>query len=225
MPDQLNPQSSSLCDAASAVPPPDVAYYLLSVFMQYCQTNYFYIDERSFRSKLRGFYSFPTNVTASDAPWLATILLVCAVGTQFAHLGASSELNDAQTGESHAEDDKTALAWYHAARRLIPEIMAVATTESVQAFVLLGVFTRMTLSIRFDFTLTPIEVPLDAAGVACTYLGIAIRIATQMNMHRQCPRNREPQQAELCRKIWWTAYTLERFVPHRSVPEVDLIYK
>lgn len=54
--------------------------------------------------------------------------------------------------------------------------------------------------------------PVDAAGLSCTYLGIAIKIATQNGMHLKYDKHLEPREMEMRRRIWWTVYTLERLV-------------
>lgn len=127
--------------------------------------------------------------------------MMFAVGTQFAHLSSMpdehgpAELSTGQE-DTHSADDAVVLAFYHSAARLIPDVIAAASIDSVQAFLLLGVY----------------ALPIDAAGLSCTYLGIAIRIATQNGMHRRYHKNLEPRQVELRNRIWWTAFTLERSV-------------
>ncbi|KAF2180860.1 hypothetical protein K469DRAFT_729574 [Zopfia rhizophila CBS 207.26] len=196
---QLQSKPSLVADAVTLFLPTEVAYFLSGVFFDFAQTNYSYVDEHFLRDKLRGFYSSSLDLDIVDASWVCTVLLMFAIGTQFAHLSSkndedSSEGASAQHDNTQSTDDQLALAFYHRASKLIPDVIAAASIESVQAFLLLGVY----------------ALPIDAAGLSCTYFGIAIRIAMQNGMHRKHHTNLEPRQIELRRRIWWTAYTLER---------------
>ncbi|EON68772.1 hypothetical protein W97_08030 [Coniosporium apollinis CBS 100218] len=188
-----------IVDATASFPPAGIAYFLFDVFFDYAQTNYSYVDECSLRQKLQDFYTLTPVLGTHDAPWICTVLMMFAVGTQFAHLSSrphehhSVELSTGQE-DAHSADDAVVLTFYHSASRLIPDVIAAASIDSVQAFLLLGVY----------------ALPIDAAGLSCTYLGIAIRIATQNGMHRRYHKYLEPRQIELRNRIWWTAFTLER---------------
>ncbi|KAF9629126.1 hypothetical protein BFW01_g10329 [Lasiodiplodia theobromae] len=187
---KLRSQASVVIDAVSSFPPAEVAAFLADVFFKFAQTNYSYVDEQTLRQKLGRFYSLSPEIDINDAPWVCTILMIFAIGTQFAHLSSSAE-----DGTDHGADDILALEFYHKASGLISDVIAVASIESVQAFLLLGVYT----------------LPIDAAGLSCTYLGIAIKIATQNGMHRKHHKTLASRQVELRRRLWWTAYTLERY--------------
>ncbi|KAJ9635494.1 hypothetical protein H2199_008497 [Coniosporium tulheliwenetii] len=159
-------------DAATSFPPAEVAYFLFDVFFDYAQTNYSYVDEYSLRQKLQDFYTLTPVLGTHDAPWICTVLMMFAVGTQFAHLSSRPDDHDPaqlSTGQedAHSADDAVVLTFYHSAARLIPDVIAAASIDSVQAFLLLGVY----------------ALPVDAAGLSYTYLGIAIRIAIQNGMH------------------------------------------
>ncbi|KAL1600788.1 hypothetical protein SLS60_007176 [Paraconiothyrium brasiliense] len=198
-PNHLYSPSPQVFEAVTAIPPTQVAEFLFDVFFRYAHTNYVYADEQWLRIKLRDFYTTSSTVTVADSPWICTLLMVFAIGTQFAHLTSIPEVEGdmlLEHGEAASRDDKTALYFYHAACKLIPDVMATASIESVQAFLLLGVFT----------------LPLDASGLSCTYLGIAISIATQNDLHRLCIRKPDTQKTLPMYWIWWTTCTLERRV-------------
>src|SRR4051794_34028062 len=52
---RLHTNPCTVMQAAAAFPPPEVANFLLEMFFEYAQTNYYYMDEQSLRSKLDGF--------------------------------------------------------------------------------------------------------------------------------------------------------------------------
>lgn len=127
--------------------------------------------------------------------------MLFATGTQFAHLTSRDRQDDVsrtsdldKTGVPSPDDD-AALGFYHAAITLIPDVMSLASIESVQAFLLLGVYT----------------LPVDAAGLSFTYFGIAVRMAIQNGMHRKCDKGMDARTVELRNRIWWTTYSLEKY--------------
>lgn len=178
---------SALAEAATLFPPHGVALFLTDVFFEHAQTNYVYVDERSLRQRIDAFYG--AGHSLEDPSWTCILLMIFAVGTQFAHLASRSN------GPVEDErDEKIARTFYAAACRLIPDVITAASVESVQAFLLLAVYT----------------LAVDVAALSCTYLGIAVKIATHNAMHRSQAGAADEGQAELRRRIFWTAYTLDR---------------
>jgi hypothetical protein len=93
-------------------------------------------------------------------------------------------------------DDTADLTLYENARRLIPDILSANCIESVQAFLLFGLYT----------------LPTDPAGLSLTYFGLATRLATQQNLHRRNTQSVFTRESEVQKRVWWTVYALERFV-------------
>ncbi|CAM1509774.1 Fc.00g001090.m01.CDS01 [Cosmosporella sp. VM-42] len=195
---QLRSQDSVVIDAASLFPPIDVAFFLIDVFFEFAQTNYSYFDEQSLRRKVDDFYSSAILLSIDDASWVCTVLMVFAVGTQFAHMDTASygrpEGENGDEYETSFPDDALALVFYRKATSLIPDIITAASIDSVQAFLLLGIYT----------------LPIDPGGLSCTYFGIAIKLATQAGMQLKHQKYSNIRELELRRRIWWTACTLER---------------
>ncbi|KAF5004526.1 hypothetical protein FDECE_8981 [Fusarium decemcellulare] len=197
---QLLSRDAVVLEAVSLFPPAHAARILINVFFEFAQTNYFYVDEETLRQRLDQFFCSSTRVGIKDAPWVCTALMVFALGTQFAHLyqpssrSASRGLMREAYNVCQSMDDTLALTFYRKACNLIPDILAMASLESIQAFVLLGIYV----------------LPIDPAGLSCTYFGIAIKVATQSNMHQKSSSTLSPREAELRKRVWWTAYILER---------------
>ncbi|KAM6536607.1 hypothetical protein FALCPG4_002596 [Fusarium falciforme] len=187
-------------EAVSLFPPAHSALILLNVFFEFAQTNYFYVDEETLRQRLDQFYSSSARVGINDAPWVCTALMVFALGMQFAHLYQPSSRSSCgglmreAYSVCQTMDDALALTFYRKASNMIPDILAMASLESIQAFLLLGIYV----------------LPVDPAGLSCTYFGIAIKVATQSNMHHKSGDELSAREAELRKRVWWTAYTLER---------------
>ncbi|EGU84527.1 hypothetical protein HZS61_013840 [Fusarium oxysporum f. sp. conglutinans] len=197
---QLLSRDAAVLEAVSLFPPAPSALILLRVFFEIAQTNYFYIDEEALRQRLDQFYSCPTRVGSEDAPWVSVALMVFALGTQFSHLcqssvrGSNRELMRDAHDICQIMDDTIASTFYRKATNLISDILGIGSIESVQAFLLFGIYV----------------LPIDPAGLSCTYFGIAIKVATQFNLHQKTIRDLSPREVELRKRVWWTAYALER---------------
>ncbi|KAF5653719.1 thiamine repressible regulatory protein [Fusarium sp. NRRL 25303] len=197
---QLLSRDAAVLEAVSLFPPAPSALTLLRVFFEIAQTNYFYTDEEVLRQRLDQFYSCPTRVGSEDAPWVSVALMVFALGTQFSHLcqssvrGSNRELMRDAHDICQTMDDTIASTFYRKATNLIPDILGMGCIESVQAFLLFGIYV----------------LPIDPAGLSCTYFGIAIKVATQFSLHQKTLRDLSPREVELRKRVWWTAYALER---------------
>ncbi|RBR07279.1 uncharacterized protein FIESC28_10778 [Fusarium coffeatum] len=182
-------------EAVSLFPPPESAFVLLDVFFYFAQTNYFYICEETLRQQLDQFYCNPTQVGKKDTAWVCVSLMVFTLGIQFLHLHQSlprdASLHDAYS-ISQTMDDTLALTFYRKASSLIPDLLTMDSIESVQAFLLFGIY----------------MLPIDPAGLSCTYFGIAVKAATQFSIQQRSDLS--PGEIELQKRVWWTAYALER---------------
>lgn len=198
-------QSSNSFVTSSIVyfPPRDVAEFLTDTFLQFAQTNYFYFDESIFRQKMEYYYTTNQPFTIEDTGWICTLLMTFAIGTQFAYM---------QTRPAQAEppppeeipDDHVGLELYRFSCRLIPDMITIASVETVQAFLLLGVYT----------------LPIDTSGLAYTYYGLAIKMAVQNGMHRKYSgASLDPLSVELRNRLWWSAYSLERYGLSDWIPQ------
>ncbi|KAJ4132512.1 hypothetical protein NW754_015329 [Fusarium falciforme] len=182
-------------DAVSVFPPAEVATALLDIFFNVAQTNYFYVDEDFIRNRISEIYAHPaTPLTIADAPWVCTALMVFCVSTQFAHLVKGRQSNTGEVDVTSAIDDALALSFYRKATAMIPDLLTIGSAQCVQAFILMGVYT----------------LPVDPAGLASSYYGIAMKIAIHNNMHLKSKS--KTRDAEMRNRIWWTVYTLERRV-------------
>lgn len=135
-----------------------------------------------------------------DVPTLCIILIIFAIGTQYAYL--DSRTSSRRPGEpapiaepGSFSEDSVGVMFYQQATRLVADVITIASLESVQACLLIGVYT----------------VPLDASGLSYVYLNLAVRLAIQNGMHRSYPGDGlDPAVRETRNRVWWTAYTYER---------------
>ncbi|KAE8309672.1 fungal-specific transcription factor domain-containing protein [Aspergillus transmontanensis] len=192
----LQSPSSIIASARKYFPPRHIADFLLETFLEYTLTNYYYFDETEFRQKLDYYYAEDRYLDINDAGWICTLFMTFASGTQFAYMHASRPpYLQSMSGEDHLPDDTIGLALYRFSCRLIPDLITTASVETVQAFLLFGVYTM----------------PIDTSGLAYTYLGLAIKMAIQNGMHRQFGgEGLDARTIELRNRLWWSAYALDR---------------
>lgn len=190
-------QSAGSCVALAKTyfPPKHIAEFLTSAFLKFSQTNYFYFHEPTFREKLNFYYATDHTLSINDAGWICTLLMTFAIGTQFADMQIKSIPGSSASATETSPDDHIGLELYRFSCRLIPDLITVASVETVQAFLLLGVYT----------------LPIDTAGLAYIYYGLAIKMAIQNGMHRKLfEGNVAPEIVEVRNRLWWSAYSLEK---------------
>jgi hypothetical protein len=189
-------QSSGSCIALAKAyfPPKHIAEFLTNAFLKFSQTNYFYFHEAAFREKLDCYYANEHPLSINDAGWICTLLMTFAIGTRFAHMQTNSRPSSMSSVDD-ISNDQFGLELYRYSCRLIPDLLTVASVETVQAFLLLGVYT----------------LPIDTSGLAYIYYGLAIKMAIQNGMHRRLIGGDVPPETnEVRNRLWWSAYSLER---------------
>ncbi|KAF3763992.1 hypothetical protein M406DRAFT_95506 [Cryphonectria parasitica EP155] len=201
---QLQSPKTLVQSVLGCLPPRAVSSFLVQIYFQFAQVNCFYAEESWVQKKLEFVYEAPGHVTSEDSAWVCSVLMVLAIGTQFAHM-AASPLNDAGSATTKTNtptlpsgaDSDVGVTFYHMASKLIPDIITIASMESVQAFLLLAHY----------------ALPLDTHGLAYTYLGLSIKMAIQNGMHRRyAGTDLDAWTVEMRNRLWWTAYTVERRV-------------
>lgn len=87
--------------------------------------------------------------------------------------------------------------FFQQASKLIPDVITVASLESVQACLLIGLYT----------------LPLDTSGLSYIYLNLAVKLGIQNGMHRKYVGDGiDETTIEIRNRVWWTAFTIERRV-------------
>lgn len=192
---QLLSHDITVVEAASVFPDFEAASRLMSTFFEFGQMNYFYVDELDFQSSLEEFYSKPCNLTAKDAPWVCVVLMVFAVGSQFLHLKGEDRSSTQMAEIDHVWlDDALALMYFRQASKLVPDVLAIGSLQSLQALLLMGFYL----------------LPLGNCSVASTYLSIGLRMATDCCLQLNDDMSLTAREIEVRRRVWCTAFILER---------------
>ncbi|KAL2839587.1 hypothetical protein BJY01DRAFT_237034 [Aspergillus pseudoustus] len=199
---QLQSSSAVVAASVTCLPPRFVADFLVQMFFKYAQTNNFYVEEDWLKDKLNTCYTNPGGLSSNDAGAVCSILMVLAVGTQFAHMESATPVNRLSSNASDTDDhgfseDEVGLTFYQFASKLLPDIIASASIRSVQACLLIGTYL----------------LPLDTSGLCYTYFGLALKMAIQNGMHRKyCGEGLPAHMIEIRNRVFWTAYTIEKRV-------------
>ncbi|KAL2836920.1 fungal-specific transcription factor domain-containing protein [Aspergillus pseudoustus] len=191
-PTQLQSGTHMVSQAMSHLPPRPIAMFLVTMFFKYSEGNVFYMEQTWLQERLERCYTQSTEYSLSDVPWVCSVFAVLAIGTQVAHMedqsAATEDLN-------LCSEDSVGLSLYHIACRLVPDVILVASHESVQAFLLLALY----------------ALPLSTGGLSYSYLGIAVKMAIQNGMHRKYVGEECGQKIiETRNRVFWSAYSLDR---------------
>ncbi|KAJ5947458.1 hypothetical protein N7466_000473 [Penicillium verhagenii] len=191
----LRPGRAHLSAAISCCPPRQIADFLARTFFKYAETHYFFVDQTWLFEKMNMLYSDQGTFTNKGGEvTISIILMIFAIGTQYAHLESSAQNPSGSTDSAFAEED-IGTTFYQQAIRLLPEIIEHSSVESVQACLLFGYY----------------ALPVDASGLGYIYINIAIRLAMQNGLHRKCKADAfGARMIETRNRVWWTAYLIER---------------
>ncbi|KAF0325162.1 putative transcriptional regulatory protein [Colletotrichum asianum] len=196
-PEELQSTSNTVA-SLSSLPPRYVADFLVHAFFNHAETSYFYVERHWLQEKLDVVYENPGSLTRRDVGTMCIILIVFAIGTQYAYLDSRDERGRVPTAPAESSpfsEDTIGIMFYQQACRLVPDVITISSLESVQACLLIGLYT----------------LPLDASGLSYVYLNLAVKLAIQNGMHRKYPGDLiDPVIRETRNRVWWTAYTTEK---------------
>ncbi|KAF5589397.1 thiamine repressible regulatory thi1 [Fusarium pseudocircinatum] len=187
---QIKASIPKIVEAASVFPTPETASTLISIFFEFGQMNYFFLDESTFRSSLDQFHNLPSTLTAKDAPWVCTVLMVFTIGVQFSHLKNGDKIQ----ADRIWMDDALALMYFRQASRLVPNVLAIASMQSAQALLLMGFYI----------------LPLGHYNLASTYFSIGLKMVTEDCLGLERDASFTVREVEVRRRVWCTAFILER---------------
>ncbi|EDU48813.1 PrnA protein [Pyrenophora tritici-repentis Pt-1C-BFP] len=199
---EADPDSTSMADIVTILPPRPVATFLINVFFKHATSIYYYVDRAWLDSVLDRIYANLNGLRSKDITAACVVLMVLAVGTQYVHLdsprqhsrGSVDAVMNPDSGSSWELDIGS--AFYRQVAKLLSEVIHSGSLLSVQVFLLLGLY----------------NLPIDASGLGYIYLNMAIKLAIQNGMHRKASRSVfDSSTKEIRRRIWWTTYCMERY--------------
>ncbi|RFU72740.1 n-terminal binuclear zn cluster-containing [Trichoderma arundinaceum] len=196
--EELQSHSDAL-GALSLLPPRPIADFLVYAFFKHAQTNYFFVEQNWLKRKLDLAYENTAAFSRRDVGVVGIFFAILAIGTQFAYLESlvDGAENPTEKGPDAFTEDSLGILFYQQACRLLPDVITASSLESVQACLLLGIYT----------------LPVDASGLSYIYLNLALKLAIQNGMHRKYfVENRDADIVETRNRVWWSVYTIEKRV-------------
>ncbi|KAL4924936.1 Zn(II)2Cys6 transcription factor [Aspergillus undulatus] len=207
-PTQLQSSLHLVSQTLPHLPPRQITDFLITMFFKYATGNLFYVEESWIQERVERAYNPSMCAYAlGDIPWVCSLFAVLAVGTQVAHMEGYSTSTSSPGVQGAAQginididldpcsEDSVGLSLYHIACRLVPDVLLVASHESVQAFLLLALY----------------ALPVSTGGLSYSYLGIAVKMAIQNGMHRKFGgEGCDTRIVEIRNRVFWTAFTLDK---------------
>ncbi|KAK6365536.1 hypothetical protein LTS17_011255 [Exophiala oligosperma] len=197
-PTQLQSPVNVISQAMDHLPPYHIAQFLVKLFFKYVQLNCFFIEEEWILAKVQHSYSEAPEFSASDVSWVCSLFAVLAIGTQVAHMESGSSLiTESEEDLTMCSEDDVGKIFFHTAHSLVPDVMALASQESVQACLLLAKY----------------AMPLSTGGLSYSYLGLAMNMIILNGMHRKYTGSGcDAKTIETRNRLFWTAYTLQLYI-------------
>jgi hypothetical protein len=194
-PDELR-SSSNILSLLALLPPRAIVDFLVRSFFKHAVVNYFFIERDWLNQHLRLAFEDPQAFSRHGVGVICIVFSVLALGTQFAYLESIGDgSRQAEPLADKFSEDSVGMVFYQQACRLLPDVITISSLESVQACLLLGMYT----------------LPVDASGLSYIYLNLAIKLAIQNGMHRKYTgEGLEAHIRETRNRVWWTAYTIEK---------------
>jgi hypothetical protein len=179
-------------DILKHFPPKSIADFLSTCCYELASDSFFYFDQEDFKAKLDELYSDEASCLRESPLFLCLVLMVFALGSQFAHLKKGEPLSR-QTEGWH----DPGFYFYRLARNLLPTATFEASVDAVQVCHITAVYL----------------LPEHAYDTAYLYLSHALRIAVSIDMHRQRSGARAcSRDVEIRHRLWWSVFCLDRTV-------------
>ncbi|KAJ5807979.1 transcriptional regulator family: Fungal Specific TF [Penicillium riverlandense] len=181
---------------------------LISAFFFYAEANWYYFDEPSFRDQLFGLYDSGLSPTLTSPKFICLALAVFAMGSQFVHLYQADPLDNSETMTETMTVAQTGIPgtrYFQHAQKLVPHIVASPSLEGLLSCLLLALYV----------------LPIHNTNTCYTYLGISLRIAICLGLHRKsASSDLSPTLSEVRNRIFWTTYTIERTLDKSSREDI-----
>lgn len=174
-------------------PPQAEAIRLTTLFFQHHQSNWYYCDQRRFGARLAALYNSGLQSPLVTPGFVCFALSAMAMGCQFEHLHGSPSMTDTDSCIV-SSGNLPGIEYFHASQRLLTTAIEYCSLDTVQSCLLIALYLVATRS--------PNE--------CYTYLGIALRNAMIMSLHRMRQDAESDSFSEESKRVFWTVYCLER---------------
>ncbi|CAI5758825.1 unnamed protein product [Candida verbasci] len=167
----------------------------VSIYLNICETNYFYMHHNRMYAKVEEIIEQRriNNLDYFLNNWdhLCLVLITIAISSGFEFV---------QTNEKppQLEDSPPGIKYYYAALPFVGHLIDLKSIESVQSLLLFGIFSTTNKLENFQL--------MDGGYL---FMSLALEIAIANKLHLKSP-NMSLENQEVCKRLWWTVYTMER---------------
>lgn len=180
--------------AIEAFPPKAVSDFLVTTFFRHSEANYYFMDRLRFRATVDHYYSSPWQDVELSSSFVCLVLMVFAMGSQFANLQAPSNAAPVNAAAKYGPVGP-GLVFYTRAKSLLSDVITQCSLEGIQACFLMALFL----------------LPSNTSDLSYVYHGMALKMAIAAGLHRKTiGSNLEPRVAQVRDRLWWSLYTSER---------------
>lgn len=176
--------------AIAAFPDRNDAEKLLDNLSLYAEANYYYFDEVVLRGRIQRLYDEQLQANVDDLGFIALALVSFALGSQFTQFHGVSP----RFAETPLTEPLPRAGFMYHAERIIPLVMTSCSADSLQCCLLMAI------------CLLPNEGP----KASYIYLNVALKIAISLGLHRADRVLSKRSADETLRRVFWTAYVIER---------------
>lgn len=167
-------------------PSPEQSIALVDRFFSTTQANYYFIHETTFRSK----FDETIAVTASQNQQPDSEFLVLA------HMVFATASLTGRTHDPAVQDRVPGVQHFNLAHKYIPQIISEGSFTGIQILLLMTVYILSTESTEASYK----------------YASLALRSSIILQLHVQnSSDDLPPEMREVRRRIFWTAYIIERY--------------
>jgi len=173
-------------------PPKSVADFLSSCCYELATDSFFYFDQHDFQRQLDEVYLDDSSRLREDGIFLCLVLMVFALGSQFANLKTKTS-----TAWNPGTSSCPGRYFYSVASRLLPMATFECSIRAMQTCLLTAIYL----------------LPEHVYDKGYLFLNHALRIAISLDLHRQKADAKDYcQGSEIKRRLWWSLFSLDRTV-------------
>ncbi|KAK6872122.1 putative transcriptional regulatory protein [Candida tropicalis] len=185
-------------DSIRLLPSDDQVRKLISIYLNICETNYFYVQHSRFYKEVDDFLERKSlgDLEYLTTNWstLALLLIMLAISSGFEFIADNSEMPKVTPNTTPG------LVYYYSALPFTGFLLDLKALESIQALIMFGVF--MTTNKLENFQL------IDGGYM---FMNLALEIAVANKLHlKETYKNHSKVDQEVYKRLWWTCYTMER---------------
>ena len=190
--------SSAIKEALAILPSDEKITMFVQIFLNICETNYFYAIHLEVYGKLVDLYEArrvgDLEYFYREWPFLVIVLSMLSVSAGFDYIGSKLPIPQEEYSVNPGYN------YYFASMPFVGFLLDSKAIEGAQALLMLGVFLTTNKNEQFGL-----------ADGGYSFMALALEIAISNKLYTKDTFSRLPDyEAEAMKRLWWSCYTLER---------------